>query len=110
MKDLKYLAKYFSFCHSKRRAKDDSYRDDECGTQKNDGSIKNCNNKTIISKATLRRDAEVAIGHKIVYSVMDEKDYHMIELFAEMFAKGNPTMFDKVRFRDAGNNAHSKKN
>ncbi len=54
--------------------------------------------------------AEVVIGHKIVYGVMDEKDYHMIELFAEMFAKGNPTMFDKVRFRDAVNNAHSKKN
>ncbi len=54
--------------------------------------------------------AEVVIGHKIVYGVMDEKDYHIIELFAEMFAKDNPKMFDKVRFRDAVNNAHSKKN
>ena len=54
--------------------------------------------------------AEVVIGHKIVYGVMDEKDYRIIELFAEMFAKDNPTMFDKVRFRDAVNNAHSKKN
>jgi hypothetical protein len=46
------------------------------------------------------------IGQKIVYGVMDESDYHIVEAFAEMFAEDNPT-FDKIRFRDAVYNAHS---
>lgn len=49
------------------------------------------------------------IGHKIVCVVMDEKDYRIIEAFAEMFADDNPVTFDKVRFRDAVYNAHTKK-
>ena len=31
---------------------------------------------------------------------MDDKDYTIIEAFAEMFAEDNPTMFDKGKFRD----------
>jgi hypothetical protein len=30
---------------------------------------------------------------------MDDKDYRIVEAFAQMFAEDNPT-FDKVRFRD----------
>jgi hypothetical protein len=41
------------------------------------------------------------IGQKIVYGIMDDKDYTIIEAFAEMFAEDNPTMFDKGKFRDA---------
>jgi hypothetical protein len=32
---------------------------------------------------------------------MDDKDYTIIEAFAEMFAEDNLTMFDKGKFRDA---------
>lgn len=49
------------------------------------------------------------IGQKIVYSFMDEKDYSVIEAFAEMFAQDNPATFDKDRFRDAVYGAHSRK-
>ncbi|MDQ5841929.1 MAG: hypothetical protein M3286_00415 [Thermoproteota archaeon] len=41
------------------------------------------------------------IGEKIVYGFRDEKDYSIIEAFAEMFAQDNPTAFDKDRFREA---------
>ncbi len=40
---------------------------------------------------------------------MDEKDYSIIEAFAEMFAQDNPTVFDKDRFRQAVYEAHSLK-
>jgi hypothetical protein len=50
------------------------------------------------------------IGYKNMYSVMDEKDYRIIEAFAEMFEEDNPTAFDKVRFTDAVYEAHGKKN
>ena len=40
---------------------------------------------------------------------MDDRDYSIIEAFAEMFAEDNPTMFDKDKFRDAVFDAHSKK-
>jgi phage terminase large subunit len=40
------------------------------------------------------------IGQKIVYGVMDDKDYRIVEAFAQVFAEDNQT-FDKVRFRDA---------
>jgi hypothetical protein len=49
------------------------------------------------------------LGQKIVYGVMDEKDYSIIEAFAEMFAQDNPTTFDKDRFRDAVYEAHSQR-
>ncbi|HJU85328.1 MAG TPA: hypothetical protein VJ551_02470 [Nitrososphaeraceae archaeon] len=49
------------------------------------------------------------IGQKIVYGIVDEEDYSIIEAFAEMFAEDNPTMFDKDKFRDAVYDAHSKR-
>jgi hypothetical protein len=49
------------------------------------------------------------IGQKIVYGIMDEKDYNIIEAFAEMFAQDNPAAFDKDRFRDAVYEAHSRR-
>jgi hypothetical protein len=49
------------------------------------------------------------LGQKIVYGVMDEKDYSIIEAFAEMFAQDNPTTFDKDRFSGAVYEAHSRR-
>ena len=49
------------------------------------------------------------IGQKIVYGIMDEKDYSIIEAFAEMFAQDNPETFDKDRFRDVVYEAHSRR-
>jgi hypothetical protein len=49
------------------------------------------------------------LGQKIVYGVMDEKDYSIIEAFAEMFAQDNPITFDKDRFREAVYEAHSRR-
>ena len=49
------------------------------------------------------------IGEKIVYGFMDEKDYSIIEAFAEMFALDNPAAFDKDRFREAVYEAHSRR-
>jgi hypothetical protein len=33
------------------------------------------------------------LGQKIVYGMMDENDYRIIEAFSEMFAQDNPTTF-----------------
>jgi hypothetical protein len=49
------------------------------------------------------------LGQKIVYGMMDENDYRIIEAFAEMFTEDNPTTFDKAKFTDAVYDAHSKK-
>ncbi|HKG72504.1 MAG TPA: hypothetical protein VKA87_11420 [Nitrososphaeraceae archaeon] len=49
------------------------------------------------------------LGQKIVYGMMDENDYRIIEAFSEMFAQDNPTAFDKDRFRDAVYEAHSRR-
>jgi hypothetical protein len=49
------------------------------------------------------------LGQKIVYSIMDENDYRIIEAFSEMFAQDNPTTFDKDKFRDAVYEAHSRR-
>jgi hypothetical protein len=49
------------------------------------------------------------LGHKIVYGMMDENDYRIIEAFSEMFAHDNPTTFDKDRFREAVYEAHSRR-
>ena len=49
------------------------------------------------------------LGQKIVYGMMDENDYRIIEAFSEMFAQDNPTTFDKDRFRDAVYEAHSRR-
>jgi hypothetical protein len=64
--------------------------------------------KPLFEKQHYDAIAEI-IGHKIVYGIMDENDYRIIEAFAEMFAEDNPTTFDKASFRDAVYEAHSKK-
>jgi hypothetical protein len=64
--------------------------------------------KPIFQKQHYDAIAEL-IGQKIVYGFMDEKDYGVIEAFAEMFAQDNPATFDKDRFRLAVYEAHSRK-
>ena len=49
------------------------------------------------------------LGQKIVYGMMDENDYRIIEAFSEMFAQDNPTIFDKDKFRNAIYEAHTRK-
>jgi hypothetical protein len=49
------------------------------------------------------------LGKKVVYGMMDENDYRIIEAFSEMFAQDNPTTFDKDRFREAVYEAHSRR-
>jgi hypothetical protein len=49
------------------------------------------------------------LGQKVVYGMMDENDYRIIEAFSEMFAQDNPTTFDKDRFKDAVYEAHSRR-
>lgn len=49
------------------------------------------------------------LGQKIVYGMMDENDYRIIEAFSEMFAQDNPTSFDKDRFKNAVYEAHSRR-
>jgi hypothetical protein len=64
--------------------------------------------KPIFQKQHYNAIAEL-IGEKIVYGFMDEKDYSIIEAFAEMFAQDNPATFDKDRFTDAVYEAHSRR-
>jgi hypothetical protein len=64
--------------------------------------------KPMFQKQHYDKIAEL-IGQKIVYSVIDDEDYRIIEAFSEMFAQDNPTTFDKVKFRDAVYDAHSRK-
>jgi hypothetical protein len=49
------------------------------------------------------------LGQKIVYGMMDENDYRIIEAFSEMFAQDNPITFDKDRFKNAVYEAHSRR-
>jgi hypothetical protein len=49
------------------------------------------------------------LGQKVVYGMMDENDYRIIEAFSEMFAQDNPTIFDKDRFKNAVYEAHSRR-
>ena len=49
------------------------------------------------------------LGQKIVYGMMDENDYRIIEAFSEMFAQDNPTTFEKDRFKNAVYEAHSRR-
>ena len=49
------------------------------------------------------------LGQKIVYGMMNENDYRIIEAFSEMFAQDNPTTFDKDRFKIAVYEAHSRR-
>jgi hypothetical protein len=64
--------------------------------------------KPIFQKQHHEAIAEL-IGQKIVYGIMDEKDYSIIEAFAEMFAQDNPETFDKDRFRGVVYEAHSRR-
>ncbi len=64
--------------------------------------------KPIFQKQHYDAIAEL-IGEKIVYGFMDDKDYSIIEAFAEMFAQDNPAAFDKNTFRDAVYEAHSRR-
>ncbi len=64
--------------------------------------------KPIFQKQHYDAIAEL-IGEKIVYGFMYEKDYSIIEMFAEMFAQDNPATFDKDRFREAVYEAHSRR-
>jgi hypothetical protein len=64
--------------------------------------------KPIFQKQHYDAIAEL-LGQKIVYGMMDENDYRMIEAFSEMFAQDNPTIFDKDRFKNAVYEAHSRR-
>jgi hypothetical protein len=64
--------------------------------------------KPIFQKQHYDAIAEL-LGQKVVYDIMDENDYRIIEAFSEMFAQDNPTIFDKDRFKDAVYEAHSRR-
>jgi hypothetical protein len=64
--------------------------------------------KPIFQKQHYDAIAEL-LGQKVVYGMMDENDYSIIEAFSEMFAHDNPTKFDKDRFKDAVYEAHSRR-
>ena len=64
--------------------------------------------KPIYQKQHYDANAEL-IGEKIVYGFMDEMDYSIIGVFAEMFAQDNPATFDKDRFREAVYEAYSRR-
>ena len=49
------------------------------------------------------------LGQRVVYGMMDEKDYRIIEAFSELFAQDNPTTLDKNKFIDAVYDAHRRK-
>jgi len=65
--------------------------------------------KSIFSKEHYDAIAEL-LGQKIIYSIMDENDYHIIEAFGEMFTEDNPMKFDKKSFKDAVYEAHNRRN
>jgi hypothetical protein len=65
-----------------------------------DASTNSAARKPIFQKQHYDAIAEL-LGQKIVYGMMDENDYRMIEAFAEMFSQDNPTIFDKDRFKNA---------
>jgi hypothetical protein len=71
-------------------------------------SVKKSTAKPLFQKQHHDAIAEL-IGQKIVYGVMDDEDYRIVEAFSEMFAEDNPTIFDKIRFRDAVYDAHTRK-
>ncbi len=73
-----------------------------------DASTNSAARKPIFQKQHYDAIAEL-LGQKIVYGMMDENDYRMIEAFAEMFSQDNPTIFDKDRFKNAVYEAHSRR-
>jgi hypothetical protein len=77
-------------------------------TDNNNTPSSSTTTKALFQKQHYDAIAEL-IGQKIVYGMMDERDYSIIEAFAEMFAEDDPTAFDKAAFRDAVYEAHSRK-
>ena len=65
--------------------------------------------KSIFRKEHYDAIAEL-LGQKIIYSILDENDYRIIEAFVEMFAEDKPMKFDKNSFKDAVYEAHSRRN
>jgi hypothetical protein len=74
----------------------------------NDTSSTTTRKQPVFQKQHYDAIAEL-IGQKIVYGIIDDEDYSIIEAFVEMFAKDNPTTFDKDKFRDAVYEAHSRR-
>jgi hypothetical protein len=73
-----------------------------------DASTNSAARKPIFQKQHYDAIAEL-LGQKVVYGMMDENDYRIIEAFSEMFAQDNPTTFDKDRFKNAVYEAHSRR-
>ena len=76
--------------------------------ESNTNVINNAPAKPIFQSQHYDAIAEL-LGQKIVYGMMDENDYRIIEAFSEMFEHDNPTTFDKDRFRNAVYESHSRK-
>ena len=74
----------------------------------NNGDENAARKKPIFRKQHYDAIAEL-LGQKIIFSIMDENDYRIIEAFAGMFAEDNPTKFDKDSFRDAVYEAHNRR-
>ena len=49
------------------------------------------------------------LGQRVVYGMMDENDYRIIEAFSEMLVQENPKTLENDRFIDAVYDAHSRK-
>jgi hypothetical protein len=79
----------------------------------NESNIADTTNNAAAKKPIFQSEHHDAIaellGQKIVYGMMDENDYRIIEAFSEMFAQDNPTTFDKDRFKNAVYEAHSRR-
>ena len=78
----------------------------------NESNTASTTNNSAAKKPIFQSEHHDAIAEllwqKIVYGMMDENDYRIIEAFSEMFAQDNPTAFDKDRFREAVYEAHSR--
>jgi hypothetical protein len=79
----------------------------------NESNIADTTNNAAAKKPIFQSEHHDAIaellGQKIVYGMMNENDYRIIEAFSEMFAQDNPTTFDKDRFKIAVYEAHSRR-
>ena len=79
----------------------------------NESNTADTTNNSAVKKPIFQSEHYDAIaellGQKIVYGMMDENDYRIIEAFSEMFAQDNPTIFDKDKFRNAVYEAHSRR-
>lgn len=79
----------------------------------NESNIADTTNNAAAKKPIFQSEHHDAIaellGQKIVYGMMDENDYRIIEAFSEMFAQDNPTTFDKDKFRETVYEGHSRR-